>query len=125
MFQRLEVHGWRQFEDIQLDFHPQLTILTGANGAGKTTLLGILSRHVGWSIPLISTPRRLSGILRFISDWWEQGSNRAIGRIVYRSGATATLRVPADVVESYNLEIEGAEQVRGLFIPSHRPVYVY
>ena len=38
MFKRLNIKGWRQFDEIDVNFHKNLTILTGANGAGKTTI---------------------------------------------------------------------------------------
>ena len=47
MFKRLNVKGWRQFSDIDIEFHEHLTILTGANGAGKTTILNLLSKNIG------------------------------------------------------------------------------
>jgi recombinational DNA repair ATPase RecF len=58
MFRSLEIHTWRQIEQVEIQFHPRLTILTGANGSGKTTILNLISRHFGWSIPLVSTPKR-------------------------------------------------------------------
>lgn len=58
MFKSLEIHGWRQIERVDIQFHPRRTILTGANGTGKTTILNLISRHFGWSIPLVSTPVR-------------------------------------------------------------------
>jgi hypothetical protein len=133
MFQNLRIAHWRQFSDVSIEFHPHLTVLTGANGAGKTTLLGILSRHFGWSLPLISTPRNLRGVLKFFSDYWDTPSDNrtqtsdlpAIGEITYRNGLVATLRVPPNVTESYNIDIANQQQVPGLFVPSHRPAYVY
>jgi predicted ATPase len=41
-FNNLRIEGWRQFDNIDIEFHPRLTVLTGANGAGKTTLLRVL-----------------------------------------------------------------------------------
>jgi len=47
-FLRLQVHDWRQFGSVDLQFHPRLTVLTGANASGKTTLLNLLARHFQW-----------------------------------------------------------------------------
>jgi predicted ATP-dependent endonuclease of OLD family len=44
IFKRLRIANWRQFRELNLEFHDRLTILTGANGAGKTTILNFLSQ---------------------------------------------------------------------------------
>ena len=56
-FKSLEVSEWRQFGWIEIEFHPQMTVITGANGAGKTTLLNILSQHFGWTQRFVGTLR--------------------------------------------------------------------
>ena len=131
MFKSIQIKGWRQFRSVTIDFHPRLTVLTGANGSGKTTILNLLNRHVGWSLPFVSTPlRRRKGPIQFISDFWkrgrpddEQAGRRRIGRISYSSGQTAELSVPETVSESYEVEIRGQQLIPGLFVSSHRPVY--
>lgn len=40
---RMELRGFKGFEEATLDFHPQLTVLTGVNGSGKTTVLNALA----------------------------------------------------------------------------------
>lgn len=35
----LELHNFRGFEDIKIDFHEKLTVIIGANGAGKSTIM--------------------------------------------------------------------------------------
>jgi len=57
MFSNLTLKGWRQFSDVNIDFHPRLTIITGANGSGKTTLLSLLSQCVGWNPAFVSSYR--------------------------------------------------------------------
>jgi DNA replication and repair protein RecF len=37
--QRLSLHDFRSYTDVELDFGPGLTVITGENGAGKTNLL--------------------------------------------------------------------------------------
>jgi predicted ATP-binding protein involved in virulence len=56
MFKKITLQRWRQFRNIEINFHPRLTVLTGANGADKTTLLNLVSRHFGWDATFISTP---------------------------------------------------------------------
>lgn len=96
IFQRLEIQGWRQFGEVDIEFHPSLTVLTGANGAGKTTLLSFLSRHFGWSIQLIGTPRRdRSGHMRYFTGLKDQ-DHTTIGRITYTDNQVGELQVPAE-----------------------------
>lgn len=110
MFKSLEIHTWRQIEQVEIQFHPRLTILTGANGSGKTTILNLISRHFGWSIPLVSTPKRdkKSGLLSYVTDFWKRlskdqpatgqplPSRHIIGEVVYEDSQVATLSIPAN-----------------------------
>jgi len=36
---RIDLHNFRRFADIIVQFHPELTVFIGENGAGKTTIL--------------------------------------------------------------------------------------
>src|SRR5688572_27156229 len=73
IFKQLRLGTWRQFRDVNVEFHERLTVLTGANGAGKTTILNLISRHFGWQATLVSTPRRLrSGPVAFFPDFWTE-----------------------------------------------------
>lgn len=147
MFKSLSLHGWRQFRRVEINFHPRLTVLTGANGAGKTTLLNLVSRHFGWNSPFISTPkvRGKSAHLSYSTDWWDLeepelhsmfddqsapmqsqpgDSHHQIGEIAYGNDAKALLLVPKDnagVV--YDVAVQGQQYVDGLHIPSHRATY--
>jgi len=130
-FSRLEVAEWRQFRRVEMDFHPHLTVMTGANGAGKTTLLNILGRHFGWTVAFIATSRLTKlGVYRFFSgavaDLDEEANpTRQVGRIVYADASEASIAVPAQVAESFDVSIQNQQPVQGLFLPSHRPVYTY
>lgn len=129
MFKQLSISDWRQFSQIDITFHDQLTVLTGANGAGKTSLLQLLSQHFGWNLIYISTPfRSVGGVLKFFTDMWhvdDPPDVRAVGELTYSSGAVAKVTVPAKIRESYKLQIAGSETVPGVYITSHRPVYAY
>ena len=37
--QNLVLHNFKCFENIELDFHPNLTVIVGANGSGKTSIM--------------------------------------------------------------------------------------
>jgi energy-coupling factor transporter ATP-binding protein EcfA2 len=72
-FTKLSLHAWRQFSSVDIAFHRRLTVVTGANGAGKTTLLNLLSRHFGWNVNLVSTPRSngaITNTTRYSADFW-------------------------------------------------------
>ena len=152
MFTKIALRGWRQFRNVDIDFHPRLTILTGANGAGKTTLLNLVSRHFGWASSFISTPtRRGSGPgLMYSADNWSldddqfecfdseireekrrlalaaQGPQTTIGEILYRNEVRADISVPNQQIgSSYDVNIRGQQGVEGLHIPSHRATYSY
>ena len=37
--QNLVLHNFKCFENMELDFHPKLTVIVGANGSGKTSIM--------------------------------------------------------------------------------------
>ena len=135
MFRSIEIQDWRQFSSVDITFHEKLTVLTGANGAGKTTVLNLLNRHFGWNLQLVGTPRTgKKGVLRFFSDLFKfkklsldssVPSKNVFGKIVYEDGAEAQLAIPHEVSSQYQVDIHGQQSVSGLFIPSHRPIYIY
>ena len=120
---------------MDVAFHDTLTVLTGANGAGKTTILNLLNRHFGWDLQLVGTPRSgKKGVVKFFSDLWKHRrlpfespspGQDSIGKITYEDGTTAQLEIPHEVPSQYRVNINGQKNVSGLFIPSHRPIYVY
>ena len=135
MFEQIKIHRWRQFRDIDIKFHDQLTILTGANGAGKTTILNMLNRHFGWNLAFISTPRKRKELIEYFSDFWSGDlpqnqvdaprNQSTIGEIRYKNGNVANLRIPHNVSHEYQIEISNQQPVQGIFVSSHRPVFFY
>ncbi len=154
IFKRLRITNWRQFRELDLEFHERLTVLTGANGAGKTTALNLLSRHFGWQGTLVGTPRRQRDGISFSSDYWTEDSlkdyetwlqerstsheeslapvapapaagEQEIGQLTYANGQAARLTLPATVSAQFHVNIHNQQNQKGLHIPSHRPIYSY
>jgi hypothetical protein len=94
-FEQLNLTGWRQFDFINLQFHPRLTILTGANGSGKTALLRILARHFQWSFEELTTPRRDKAALLY------EIAEATLEDILTRNGNTYQLRENGDLPWSF------------------------
>lgn len=126
---------WRQFDQIDVDFHQRLTVLTGANGAGKTTILHILNRHWGWNIPYASSPRfTRKGLRKYWAGFWGEDDSDffaepaspqvEVGRISYVNAPDAVVTVPADVSQSFSPNISPMRDMPGVYVSSHRPLYV-
>lgn len=140
MFKRLSVKEWRQFSEIDITFHPHLTVLTGANGAGKTTILNLISRNFGWDSKFVSSYAKdeKTGVLKYLNSLKRTVRNfirndveqiypnmNKIGEIQYKDNTIAELLLPQLVNETYSVEIVQAKPVKGVYINSHRPIFPY
>jgi predicted ATP-dependent endonuclease of OLD family len=136
MIKSIEIQSWRQFNNINIEFHPKLTILTGANGAGKTTILNIINQHFGWQNQLIGTAKRdnKTGGLKYLTGFWKslfensainENHPDKIGVLKYSSNISTNLLIPKKIGTVYNIQIERQQPLKGFNIPSHRPIYKY
>ena len=129
-FTGLRLEEWQQFRSVDLEFHPRLTVLTGANASGKTTILNLLARHADWRVPALSVPRRsaLTGVMGYVTRFFggrDRSTEDVIGSISYASGQSAQLSVPPEARADYQVNIGGQQPVPCFFVPSHRAVYRY
>lgn len=130
-FQRLQIAGWRQFLDIDIQFHSRLTVITGSNGAGKSTLLRVLSQHFGIPFQPLATPKAdKSGLISYLmgifrNQKYTNGSSVRVGTLEYSNNHRAYLSVNQSNAVAYNISFDNQAHVNGLFINSHRPVSNY
>ena len=125
-FKALRINNWKQFQNIDIDFHEQLTILTGANGSGKTTLLHLLAKHFGWEFSELATPTkdRNNGKISYVANWYrwffKKDNDDVIGKVTYSDNTSADLIVPQANSAIYKIEIRNRKPLLGLNILSHR-----
>lgn len=134
-FKNLKIHEWQQFQDVDIDFHDKVTVLTGANGSGKTTIFTkLLAGHFGWSMQSLATPKNVeeSGGVEYLpllydGEFWNRRENDLIGFLEYTNGVISRLTVQHDNKKSpkYDLKLTNQQPVPCLFIPSHRSVFRY
>ncbi|MDA2922900.1 AAA family ATPase [Patescibacteria group bacterium AH-259-L07] len=129
-FKSLKLHDWKQFGDVNINFHPNLTILTGANASGKTTILNLLAQHFGWNFQELSTPAKdkKSGIFRFFTRFFKKSTESndfKIGELTYDDNSAASLEVPDLDSPQYSIQIKNRQPLAGLNIPSPRPIFTY
>jgi len=139
-FKSLEIHNWKQFDNIDIEFHDRLTVLTGANASGKTTLLNLLAQHFGWNFQELPTPMkdRDTGEIKFLipvshssaffvesqSDYLKiQEICYRIGEIIYTDGSQADIEILDETWPTLNILIP--RTIRGVYIPSDRPEFTY
>lgn len=130
-FARLTLKDWQQFAEIDINFHPRATVLTGANGSGKTTILSLLAKHRGWQQFSLATPKNdlVTKTLKYFSLFRhfdkEVNNDRSIGTLTYSDGASATFLVPEVGAAQYQVQISNQQPARFFYIPSHRQTFSY
>lgn len=134
-FRSLKIEGWRQFDSIEIELHPRLTVLTGANGAGKSSLLRLFSRHFGFDRPFLATPlHSKSGGYTYATGLFESFLTKfkikkpnlsQVGSITYSNGVESLLQVPAEAAVQYSISYGQQQHVPGIHIDSHQPVSAF
>ncbi|KAA6343143.1 DNA replication and repair protein RecF [termite gut metagenome] len=135
-FKTLKLQQWKQFQNIDIEFHDRLTVLTGANGSGKTTLLHLLARHFGWDFQELATPapEKETGFMRYFTRFFKKNeptNNQKIGEISYDNSMISDLLIPNSNTAKYQIQIQYRNpqqqigQIKGINIASHRNVFKY
>ncbi|MDP5171353.1 MAG: AAA family ATPase [Bacteroidia bacterium] len=63
----IHVRHFRGFEDLNMAFHPHMTLLVGVNGAGKSSILEVVAKLLSW-IPARTLNERGAGLQILDSD---------------------------------------------------------
>lgn len=130
-FKKLVLEEWKQFESLEIDFHSNMTIITGSNGSGKTTITNILARILGWRIKELATPIKMkdTGGFNYISREFNlshsSNSSFIIGSLEFTDNSEATIQISNTNEAQYEVSINPRIEIRGISIPSHRQLYTY
>lgn len=141
---RIRLRQWRQFEHIDIEMHPRLTVLTGANGSGKSTILSILEGNLigGERGNYLATPvegiseretrfsvstlfQRFNPFKKSLSDSDQKIESDQIGSVEFNGFETCKLSLPTPRQIQYSLTFSQPPQLAGFKIGSHRPVPKY
>jgi predicted ATPase len=137
VFKTLSIEGWRQFDDVEIELHPSLTVLTGANGSGKTTLISLFAQHFGWnrnylSTPLINEAGTLTYMPGILDNLWHKkkfDSFRSdiikVGQFEYSNNINADICINNSQNAVYFISINSTTLIKGIHIDAYRPLAMY
>ena len=139
-FKKILLNDCRQFQNIDIDFHPNVTIITGANGSGKSTILKLLSKHFGWYQPFLGTPilSKEQGVFYYKTVFRplnkeyqtsHYGHNiHILGNIFYSNDASSDIFIHEQIYSDAQFDLQfggNIPVVKGVHISSHRPIPKY
>lgn len=131
-FKSIKISDWRQFKNVEIEFHPKITIITGANGSGKTTILRLLSQHFGWFTNLLATPKLVPSTGKYsyttglrLHTRHDNAPQNSVGLLKYSNNSESHIVVPSNSEMQYHVEIPNKQTIYGLHINSHRPIQNY
>jgi len=144
MFDKLLIENWRQFSKLEIDFHPKLTVITGANGSGKTTVLNVLSQCIGWQPKFVSSfDEDIDGVRRYAASISKAKSDKdsliihklteqfnrpnVFGELTLIHGQVVGLFTQRPIAQTglYTINMVPELKTRGVYIQSHRPTFPY
>lgn len=134
IIKNFQLKNWNQFENVDIEWHPRLTVLTGKNGAGKSTILRILSKLIGSESYELATPSKPTGTNRIQvtlqrnPSQQKQSIKSQIGTITLANGSLLDLQVPDQSPSPlYSITFSPAllYPARGFLIPSYIPLDSY
>lgn len=119
-FKKLELKHWQQFEEVDMDLHDRITIVTGSNGCGKTTVLNLFARHAGWNKPSLSTPKqdKGTGVINFFTRLFngaDKSSINKVGSIGYSNNVNSDLLIPNSNSAQYQIQPQSQQPVKCFF----------
>lgn len=106
---RLELENFRLFKSLQIDFHPQLTVLTAPNGGGKTSVLDAVRKLLQPYIDGLTRGNKPSQAFN-LQDVRQVGATRASGLVLRAHGYLAGDRTddpmnPIVLQDNWRLEL--------------------
>lgn len=131
-FSKITLSEWRQFKNINIEFHDKISIITGTNGAGKSTILKVLAEHFNWKSNFLAVPlyNEITGNYIFKNSSgisMKKKIQRAkevcvIGNITYSDDSISELLIEDQPNRiNYEVTIEPLnKKIKGLYIHSHR-----
>ncbi|PID16999.1 hypothetical protein CSV63_03700 [Sporosarcina sp. P34] len=121
MIKKLYISEWNQFKEIKIDFHTNVTIITGANGAGKSSILRLIANELGWHYSEVATLPEYINNSKFVAGV----SEKILNKWQLNKLKVNKLRLNKSEPEDYNINddniefgyIESSKAILKLYVP--------